>query len=61
MSFTNISLEEYRKLLKNKKKMFDMTFPTPETINKYREDDENLSKLFDKNFNKYFNQKGHIN
>ena len=26
MSFKTINLEEYKKLLKNKKKMFDMTF-----------------------------------
>ena len=39
MSFKTINLEEYKKLLKNKKKMFDMTFPTPETLNKYRDDD----------------------
>ena len=28
-SFKTIDLDEYKKLLKNKKKMFDMTFPTP--------------------------------
>ena len=54
--------------------MFDMTFPTPESINKYRDDDDkidqkilkdeeinkqnkNLSEMFDKNLNKYFNEK----
>ena len=74
MSFKTINLEEYKKLLKNKKKMFDMTFPTPETLNKYRDDDDsvnkkilndeeidkqnkNLSEMFDKNLNKYFNEK----
>ena len=74
MSFKTINLEEYRKLLKNKKKMFDMTFPTPESVNKYRDNDENinqnilreeeinkqnknLSEMFDKNLNKYFNEK----
>ena len=58
--------------------MFDMTFPTPEILNKYRDNDgnidqrilhdeqinkqnENLSELFDKSLNKYFNEKGHIN
>ena len=39
MSFKIISLEEYKKLLKNKKRMFDMTFPTPESLNEYRDDD----------------------
>ena len=43
MSFKNISLEEYRKLLKNKKRMFDMTFPTPEILNKYRDSDKNIN------------------
>ena len=73
MSFKNISLEEYKKLINNRKKMFDMTFPTPEVINKYRDDDKinqkilndeeinkqnkNLSEMFDKNLNKYFNEK----
>ena len=33
MYFKTINLEEYKKLLKNKMKMFDMTFPTPETLN----------------------------
>ena len=77
MSFKTINLEEYKKLLKNKKKMFDMTFPTPESINKYRDDDnkidqkilhdeeiikqdKNLSEMFNKNLNKYFNEKNNI-
>ena len=32
MSFRTIDLDEYKKLLKNKQKMFDMTFPTPESL-----------------------------
>ena len=32
MSFKTINLDEYKKSLKNKKKMFDMTFPTPEVL-----------------------------
>ena len=44
MSFKTIDLEEYKKLLKNKKKMFDMTFPTPESINKYRDNDDNFNQ-----------------
>ena len=47
MSFRTIDLDEYKKLLKKKKKMFDMTFPTPESINKYRDDD---NKIDQKNF-----------
>ena len=44
MSFKTINLEEYKKLLKNKKKMFDMTFPTPESLNKYRDDDNKIDQ-----------------
>ena len=44
MSFKTISLDEYKKLLKNKKKMFDMTFPTPETVNKYRDEDNKIDQ-----------------
>ena len=32
MSFKTINLEEYKRLLKNKQKVFDMTFPTPEAL-----------------------------
>ena len=77
MSFKTIDIEEYKKLLKNKKKMFDMTFSTPESLNKYRDDDnkinqkilndeeidiqnKNLSEMFDKNLNKYFNEKNNV-
>ena len=44
MSFKTINLDEYRKLLKNKKRMFDMTFPTPESRNKYRDDDDKINQ-----------------
>ena len=44
MSFKTINLEEYKRLLKNKQKMFDMTFPTPESINKYRDNDDSVNK-----------------
>ena len=44
MSFKTIDLEEYKKLLKNKQKMFDMTFPTPESINKYRDTDDKINQ-----------------
>ena len=76
MSFKTINLEEYKKLLNNKKKMFDMTFPTPEIINKYRDDNKinqeilhneeinkqnkNLSEMVDKNLNKYFDIKNNV-
>ena len=54
MFFKTINLEEYKKLLKNKKKMFDMTFPTPESVNKYRDNDENINQkiLHDEEINK---------
>ena len=44
MSFRTIDLNEYKRLLKNKQKMFDMTFPTPESVNKYRDTDENINQ-----------------
>ena len=72
MSFRTIDLDEYKKLLKNKKKMFDMTFPTPESLNKYRDDNKidqkilhdeeinkqnkNLSEMFDKSLDKNLNK-----
>ena len=72
MTFRTINLEEYKRLLKNKQKMYDMTFPTPESINKYRDDDKinqkilndeqidkqnkNLSEMFDKNLDKNLNK-----
>ena len=72
MSFRTIDLNEYKRLLNNKKKMFDMTFPTPESVNKYRDDNKinqkilndeeidkqnkNLSEMFDKNLDKNLNK-----
>ena len=72
MTFRTIDLKEYKRLLKNKRKMFDMTFPTPESVNKYRDDDKinqkilndeqidkqnkNLSEMFDKNLDKNLNK-----
>ena len=41
MSFKNITHEEYQKLINNKNRIFDMTFKTPEILNKYR-DDKNI-------------------
>ena len=44
MSFKTINLDEYKKLLKNKKKMFNMTFPTPESLTKYRDDNDQINQ-----------------
>ena len=38
MSFKNITSEEYQRLVKNKNRIFDLTFKTPEILNKYRND-----------------------
>ena len=54
MSFRTINLEEYKRLLNNKKKMFDMTFTTPESVNKYRDNDDKINQkiLYDEEINK---------
>ena len=54
MSFKTINLEEYKRLLKNKQKMFNMTFATPESLNKYRDDDNKTDQkiLHDEEINK---------
>ena len=44
MSFRTIDLDEYKRLLNNKKKMNDMTFPTPESVNKYRDTDDKINQ-----------------
>ena len=70
MSFKNITSEEYYRLIRNKNRIFDMTFKTPEVLNKYRDDKniyngikqnekqnkklENYDKIFHKNLDKYF-------
>ena len=43
-SFETISLDDYKKLVDNEKKMFDLTnnFTTPEILNKYRNTDKNI-------------------
>ena len=41
MSFKNITAEEYDRLVKNKNIIFDITFKTPERMNRYR-DDKNI-------------------
>ena len=45
-SFETISLDDYKKLVDNEKKIFDLTenFTTPEILNKYRHIDENIDK-----------------
>ena len=45
-SFETISLDDYKKLVDNEKKIFDLTdnFTTPEILNKYRHTDENVDK-----------------
>ena len=68
MSFKNITPEEYQRLVKNKNTTFDLTFKTPEILNKYRDDEniydeikyeeknkkiDNYNKIFDDNLNKY--------
>ena len=45
-SFETITLDEYKKLVDNEKKIFDLTenFTTPEILNKYRHSDKNVDK-----------------
>ena len=45
-SFETISLDEYKKLVNNEKKIFDLTenFTTPEVLDKYRHSDKNVDK-----------------
>ena len=70
MSYINISCPSKQLIC------FDMTFPTPKSLNKYHDDDKinqktlydeeinkqnkNLSEMFDKNLNKYFNEKNKV-
>ena len=45
-SFETITLDDYKKLVDNEKKIFDLTdnFTTPEILNKYRYSDKNIDK-----------------
>ena len=45
-SFETISLDDYKKLVDNEKKIFDLTenFSTPEILNEYRHSDKNVDK-----------------
>ena len=75
MSFRNITPEEYDRLIKNKNRIFDLTFKTPEVLNKYRNDkniyDEikyiekqnkkinNYNEILEDNFNKHLPKKNY--
>ena len=59
-SFETITLDDYKKLVDNEKKIFDLTenFTTTEILNKYRNTDENVDKKIkenEKNKEKYEN------
>ena len=70
MSFKNITPEEYQRLINNKNRIFDLTFKTPEVLNKYRNDKDiyeeikysekqneklkDYDKVFHENLDKYF-------
>ena len=45
-SFETINLDDYKKLVANEKKIFDLTenFTTSEILNKYRRSDKNIDK-----------------
>ena len=50
-SFETITLDDYKKLINNEKKIFDLTenFTTPEILNKYRHSDKNIDKKIKEN------------
>ena len=50
-SFETITLDDYKKLVDNEKKIFDLTenFTTTEILNKYRNTDENVDKKIKEN------------
>ena len=50
-SFETISLDDYKKLVANEKKIFDLTenFTTPQILNKYRHSDKNIEDKIKKN------------
>ena len=54
-SFETISLDDYKKLVDNERKIFDLTenFTTPEILNKYRHTDKNIEdKIMQKEMKK---------
>ena len=50
-SFETITLDDYKKLVDNEKKIFNLTknFTTPEILNKYRHSDKNVNKKIKEN------------
>ena len=48
MSFKNITVEEYKKLINNKNRIYDLTFKSPEILNIYR-DDKNIYREIKQN------------
>ena len=50
-SFETITLDDYKKLVANEKKIFDLTenFTTPAILNKYRHTDKNIDKKIKEN------------
>ena len=70
MSFKNITPEEYQRLINNRNRIFDLTFKTPEVLNRYRNDKDiyeeikysekqnkklkDYDKVFHENLDKYF-------
>ena len=54
--FKQISIKEYDDLIKNKNKIYNITphFSSPELLNKYRDDDDNINKkiIIDEKLNK---------
>ena len=50
-SFETITLDDYKKLVDNEKKIFDLTenFTTPEILNKYRHSDKNVEDKIKQN------------
>ena len=70
--FKKITVKEYDNLIKNKNKMYNISknFTTPELMNKYRDEDQNINEKIEINeqqllqnenlskvFDKYFNEK----
>ena len=49
-SFETITLDDYKKLVDNEKKFFDLTenFTTPEILNKYRNTDKDVDKKLER-------------
>ena len=58
-SFEAITLDDYKKLVANEKKIFDLTenFTTTEILNKYRHTDKNIDKKLKKMKSKKKNMK----